>query len=306
MRWCGSASPPSPTVRSARPPGPAEPVGVLRARAGRHRAAAAEAEALARTRHLVILAEIVTRWPALQRFLHRSHGTRTGLQLIADAADDDEAWPAVAHEILGGRGLYDDALATLRDLLRRYDGRPSPTSPPTSSDSGSCAGMGHFLGALCTIARGATSQAADQAPSRSLGDRLTTCGTIRLMVSKSASSCNTINFSFIAVATTRWSATDIAGDHFAADRDVPPATHCPGLRTGVCDRSRHLPAVVRPSRWTGCFRRARHRPTSIGWPSTSMDDSALVDSVFLGRRHSEAARRAASSHDGSRSTDGQP
>ena len=79
-------------------------------------------EALARTRHLVILAEIVTRWPALQRFLHRSYGTRTGLQLIAAAADDDGAWPGVANEILGGRGSYDDALGTLRDLLRRYDG----------------------------------------------------------------------------------------------------------------------------------------------------------------------------------------
>ena len=79
-------------------------------------------ESLERTRHLVILAEIVTRWPALQRFLHRSCGTRTGLQLIADAATDEAAWPAVAHEVLGGRGSYDDALATLRDLLRRYDG----------------------------------------------------------------------------------------------------------------------------------------------------------------------------------------
>jgi hypothetical protein len=75
-----------------------------------------------RSRHLVILAEIVTRWPALQRFLHRSCGDRTGLQLIADAAGDEAAWPNVAHEVLGGRGTYDDALATLRDLLRRYDG----------------------------------------------------------------------------------------------------------------------------------------------------------------------------------------
>jgi hypothetical protein len=81
---------------------------------------------LERSRNLVILAEIVTRWPALQRFLHRSygdHGEQTGLQRIAAGADDDERWPGVAHEVLGGRGGYDEALDTLRDLLRRYDGR---------------------------------------------------------------------------------------------------------------------------------------------------------------------------------------
>lgn len=78
---------------------------------------------LARSRQLVILAEIVTRWPALQRFLHRRWNGHTGLQLIAAAAEDDESWPVVARNVLGGRGAYDDALGALRDLLCRYDGR---------------------------------------------------------------------------------------------------------------------------------------------------------------------------------------
>jgi hypothetical protein len=79
-------------------------------------------QSLARTRRLVILGEIIARWPALQRFLHRRTGERTGLQLLAAAAADDEAWPGVAHTVLGGRGTHDDALHALRQLLCDHDG----------------------------------------------------------------------------------------------------------------------------------------------------------------------------------------
>lgn len=78
--------------------------------------------ARARSERVVILAEIVARWPALQRFLHRRFGSRTGLQLLAEAAWDDDEWPQVAHAVLSGRDVPEQALAPLRDLLRDHDG----------------------------------------------------------------------------------------------------------------------------------------------------------------------------------------
>jgi WD40 repeat protein len=72
---------------------------------------------------LVILAEIVTRWPALHSALHRRRAGRSGLQRLAAATDSDEAWAEAVRQC----GLDTDeqarALANLRALLTTYDGR---------------------------------------------------------------------------------------------------------------------------------------------------------------------------------------
>jgi WD40 repeat protein len=72
--------------------------------------------------NLVILAEIVTRWPAMQRRLHQSFGGRRGLQILAKASDDDSKWA----DALRATGLdaadYSRAAENLRDLLRKYEG----------------------------------------------------------------------------------------------------------------------------------------------------------------------------------------
>lgn len=80
-----------------------------------------ESLARARSRHLIVLAEIVTRWPSLQRFLHRRTGSRTGLQLLAAAAGGPE-WPTAAREVLAGCRVPEAALTALEHLLRDHDG----------------------------------------------------------------------------------------------------------------------------------------------------------------------------------------
>ncbi len=79
---------------------------------------------LARTRseRLIILAEVITRWPALQRFLHRRTSSRTGLQVLAAAAADDNEWLPAARAVFPGHKTPDEALAPLRLLLRDHDG----------------------------------------------------------------------------------------------------------------------------------------------------------------------------------------
>jgi KAP family P-loop domain len=88
--------------------------------------------------HLVILAEIVTRWPALQRRLHHAIDGKRGLQILAEAASDDARWQAALTTV----GLnspeeetneeeekeerppstHEQALSNLRTLLKEYDG----------------------------------------------------------------------------------------------------------------------------------------------------------------------------------------
>jgi WD40 repeat protein len=73
--------------------------------------------------HLVILAEIVTRWPALQRRLHQSLDGRRGLQILATACDEDSKW-ADALTVTGlSAAEYSRAVENLRSLLRSYEGR---------------------------------------------------------------------------------------------------------------------------------------------------------------------------------------
>jgi hypothetical protein len=86
-----------------------------------------EEAARTRSQHIIILAEIVARWPALQRFLHRRGTTRTGLQRLAVAAsaatgDTDTTWTNAAATVLAGREVSDETLTALRKLLRDHQG----------------------------------------------------------------------------------------------------------------------------------------------------------------------------------------
>jgi WD40 repeat protein len=56
-------------------------------------------EALARGTRLVVLAEIVTRWPSLQECLHRRSRGVSGLQVLAAAADDEGEWAAAGRRV---------------------------------------------------------------------------------------------------------------------------------------------------------------------------------------------------------------
>jgi hypothetical protein len=78
--------------------------------------------AIDRACRIVIVAEIVTRWPALQPALHRRIGERTGLQSLADTTCDDDQWiRAVAAAGLDGAEQA-PAVAHLRRLLTEYEG----------------------------------------------------------------------------------------------------------------------------------------------------------------------------------------
>ena len=72
--------------------------------------------------HLVILAEIVTRWPAMQPRLNQSCGGRRGLQILAEACGDDEKWEQALKEIGLAEPYYSAAVADLQALLRQYEG----------------------------------------------------------------------------------------------------------------------------------------------------------------------------------------
>jgi hypothetical protein len=77
---------------------------------------------LARARHLVILAEVVTRWPGLQRQLHQRFNGQRGLQLLAKAVEDDTAWLETVELLWPEAPAQRTQLANLRTLLRFYDG----------------------------------------------------------------------------------------------------------------------------------------------------------------------------------------
>lgn len=83
------------------------------------------AAAIARARCLVVLAEIVTRWPALLGVLHHRYEQASGFRLLANAADDDTRW-RLSTESMGLDATETEtetgqALADLRHLLRTYD-----------------------------------------------------------------------------------------------------------------------------------------------------------------------------------------
>lgn len=75
---------------------------------------------IVRARRLLVLAEIITRWPALQRSLHRHIDGCRGLQLLAAATDSNDDWQRAVAQL----GMEEhQALTSLRTLLREHEGR---------------------------------------------------------------------------------------------------------------------------------------------------------------------------------------
>ena len=72
--------------------------------------------------HLVILAEIVTRWPAMQPRLNQSWDGQRGLQILAAACGDDTKWKHALKEIGLDAPDYSPAVTNLQALLRQYEG----------------------------------------------------------------------------------------------------------------------------------------------------------------------------------------
>jgi WD40 repeat protein len=81
------------------------------------------AEAIGRARHLVIVAEIIARWPAQQAVFRQpvdGKPDQRGLHALTEAADDDLGWATTVARLAlpSAAGIADD----LRRLLRQYDG----------------------------------------------------------------------------------------------------------------------------------------------------------------------------------------
>jgi WD40 repeat protein len=79
-------------------------------------------EIVRRACHLFILAEVITRWPALQQQLNQSWQGRRGLQILAAACTDDEQWLNAVKVVGLDEGEYSRAVGNLRELLRAYNG----------------------------------------------------------------------------------------------------------------------------------------------------------------------------------------
>ncbi|MFK0173217.1 P-loop NTPase fold protein [Streptomyces sp. NPDC090306] len=86
-------------------------------------ATSTESESIELGCRLVILAEIVTRWPALHSALHRRRDGRSGLQCLAAAVDSDGEWSEAVRKCGMDIREHARALANIRTLLARYDGR---------------------------------------------------------------------------------------------------------------------------------------------------------------------------------------
>jgi WD40 repeat protein len=71
---------------------------------------------------LIVLAEIVTRWPALQRQLHRRFDGGRGLELLATSAGDDARWRQTVDLLWPDSAPHGSALQGLRALLSAHDG----------------------------------------------------------------------------------------------------------------------------------------------------------------------------------------
>jgi len=70
---------------------------------------------------LVILAEIITRWPAVQHQLHQTVDGRRVLQHLATAADYDSAWEKALSLVDYDPKVHAAALDNLRNLLRAHE-----------------------------------------------------------------------------------------------------------------------------------------------------------------------------------------
>ncbi|MGW2725165.1 P-loop NTPase fold protein [Streptomyces sp. NPDC001492] len=81
------------------------------------------AEAMERSRRLIILAEIITRWPALQGSLYRHVAGTRGIDLLSNAVDDDESWANAVGTLGLSAPAHARAIRELRQLLKDHDGR---------------------------------------------------------------------------------------------------------------------------------------------------------------------------------------
>ncbi|MHC3469360.1 hypothetical protein ACYF6T_11635 [Streptomyces sp. 7R007] len=79
--------------------------------------------AVTRAGCLVVLAEIITRWPALLGVLRRRDEHGSGFGALAEAAGDDARWRERTRSMGVTAPDNEPALADLRHLLRTYDGR---------------------------------------------------------------------------------------------------------------------------------------------------------------------------------------
>jgi len=77
---------------------------------------------ISRARTMVILAEIIIRWPALQQYLLRRADQQIGLRVLADSAGAEKSWIAAARQLGIAADYHRAALASLRVLLKQYDG----------------------------------------------------------------------------------------------------------------------------------------------------------------------------------------
>jgi WD40 repeat protein len=80
-------------------------------------------EEISRARTLVLLAEIIVRWPALQRYLLRRVNGQSGLQNLSETAGDETAWTSTLAQLGIEADYHREALAGLRLLLSEYDGK---------------------------------------------------------------------------------------------------------------------------------------------------------------------------------------
>jgi len=74
-------------------------------------------------RHLVVLAEIIARWPAAQRALHSRVDGDHGLHVLAGATGDDWAWALAVRRLGLNAAEHRGCTDGVRDLLERYDGK---------------------------------------------------------------------------------------------------------------------------------------------------------------------------------------
>ncbi|MCP2197047.1 KAP family P-loop NTPase fold protein [Lentzea flava] len=79
-------------------------------------------DGVSRACHLVLLAEIVARWPAAQRCLHRRVDGRHGLRALTDAVNDNALWEIEVRRYGLSGDQHQSFRTGLRRILREYDG----------------------------------------------------------------------------------------------------------------------------------------------------------------------------------------
>ncbi|GAB2837781.1 hypothetical protein [Lentzea nigeriaca] len=70
----------------------------------------------------MLLAEIVARWPASQRCLHRRVDARHGLRALSEAVDDNALWEIEVRRYGLSGEQHQSFRSGVRRILREYDG----------------------------------------------------------------------------------------------------------------------------------------------------------------------------------------